>query len=140
HHRRRLGGGARAESQPLRRTRDTGGRHVAEYARQRGGMGARSAAAQARREDARARSHRRSGQGARRVSHGTEVMAVPHALRHHEIAHVETTGLLSWLTTLDHKRIGILYGVSALTFFLIGGVEALVIKLQLRGPPPGLLS
>ena len=27
----------------------------------------------------------------------------------------------SWLTTVDHKRIGILYGVSAFIFFLIGG-------------------
>ena len=34
--------------------------------------------------------------------------------------------LASWLTTVDHKRIGILYGVSAFVFFLIGGLEALV--------------
>ncbi|HKQ64346.1 MAG TPA: hypothetical protein VJZ73_05035, partial [Methylomirabilota bacterium] len=37
----------------------------------------------------------------------------------------------SWLTTVDHKRIGILYGVSAFAFFLLGGVEALLIRLQL---------
>ena len=30
------------------------------------------------------------------------------------------TGIWSWITTVDHKRIGILYGVSALVFFLIG--------------------
>src|SRR5262245_17478746 len=40
----------------------------------------------------------------------------------------------SWLTTVDHKRIGILYGVSAFGFFLIGGVEALLIRLQLAVP------
>lgn len=32
------------------------------------------------------------------------------------------TGIVSWLTTVDHKRIGFLYGISALFFFLVGGV------------------
>src|ERR1700747_959647 len=36
-----------------------------------------------------------------------------------------------WLTTVDHKRLGILYILSALLFFVIGGVEALVICIQL---------
>jgi cytochrome c oxidase subunit 1 len=45
-----------------------------------------------------------------------------------------TGGLTSWITTVDHKRIGILYGVSACVFFLIGGVEALLIRLQLALP------
>jgi cytochrome c oxidase subunit 1 len=40
-------------------------------------------------------------------------------------------GLWSWITTTDHKRIGILYGVSAFFFFLVGGLEALLIRLQL---------
>src|SRR5438876_9139035 len=40
----------------------------------------------------------------------------------------------TWLTTVDHKRIGILYGVSAFVFFLIGGVEALIIRAQLARP------
>src|SRR5580658_1828110 len=44
------------------------------------------------------------------------------------------TGLMSWLTTVDHKRIGFLYGISALFFFLVGGVEALCIRLQLAVP------
>src|SRR6266550_1873630 len=43
-------------------------------------------------------------------------------------------GLWSWFTTVDHKRIGILYGVSAGTFFVLGGLEALVIRLQLWVP------
>ncbi len=38
------------------------------------------------------------------------------------------SGVWSWLTTVDHKRIGILYGVTALFFFLVGGLEALVIR------------
>src|SRR5256885_8370044 len=33
------------------------------------------------------------------------------------------SGLWSWLTTVDHKRIGILYGTTAYTFFLIGGLD-----------------
>src|ERR1700730_8568185 len=40
-------------------------------------------------------------------------------------------GLWSWFTTVDHKRIGILYGVSAGTLFVIGGLGTLVIRLQL---------
>lgn len=45
-----------------------------------------------------------------------------------------TRGLVGWLTTVDHKRIGILYGISALFFFIVGGIEALLIRLQLAGP------
>src|SRR5215217_9232613 len=41
------------------------------------------------------------------------------------------TGLWSWLTTVDHKRIGILYGSTAFFFFLLGGLEALLIRVQL---------
>jgi cytochrome c oxidase subunit I len=40
----------------------------------------------------------------------------------------------SWITTVDHKRIGILYGVTAFVFFLGGGIEALLIRLQLARP------
>jgi cytochrome c oxidase subunit 1 len=46
-------------------------------------------------------------------------------------AHGEKTGLWSWLTTVDHKRIGILYGATAFFFFLLGGFEALLIRIQL---------
>lgn len=42
-----------------------------------------------------------------------------------------TTGLKSWLTTLDHKRIGLMYLFSVLTFFLLGGIFALFIRLEL---------
>ncbi len=44
------------------------------------------------------------------------------------------TGLWGWLTTVDHKRIGILYGATAFFFFLVGGSEALLIRLQLARP------
>jgi cytochrome c oxidase subunit 1 len=50
------------------------------------------------------------------------------------------TGLISWLTTVDHKKIGFLYGVFALFFFLVGGVEALLIRLQLMYPNGTVLT
>jgi cytochrome c oxidase subunit 1 len=51
-----------------------------------------------------------------------------------------TTGWWSWVTTVDHKRIGILYGVTAFAFFLLGGIEALLIRLQLAQPNGTVLS
>ena len=50
------------------------------------------------------------------------------------------SGVWSWVTTVDHKRIGILYGVSAFVFLLVGGIEALLIRLQLAGPANALVS
>ena len=41
------------------------------------------------------------------------------------------SGVWSWITTIDHKRIGILYGVTAFVLFLIGGVEAMLMRVQL---------
>ncbi|MCB0975853.1 MAG: cbb3-type cytochrome c oxidase subunit I, partial [Acidimicrobiales bacterium] len=52
----------------------------------------------------------------------------------------ETKGWRSWVTTVDHKRIGIMYGVASLFFFLIGGSEAFLIRLQLARPNGKLLS
>ncbi len=53
---------------------------------------------------------------------------------------IAKTGLVSWLTTVDHKRIAILYGVTALLFLLLGGMEALLIRLQLAVPNNDLLT
>lgn len=44
------------------------------------------------------------------------------------------TGIISWLTTVDHKRIGIMYALSALFFFVIGGVDAMLMRTQLIMP------
>jgi cytochrome c oxidase subunit I len=41
---------------------------------------------------------------------------------------------MAWLSTVDHKRIGILYLVTSLAFFVLGGVEALLIRIQLAIP------
>ncbi|MER3395885.1 MAG: cytochrome c oxidase subunit I [Acidimicrobiia bacterium] len=49
-------------------------------------------------------------------------------------------GLVGWLTTVDHKRIGILYGATAILFFIVGGIEALIIRLQLAHPEASVVS
>ena len=46
----------------------------------------------------------------------------------------EPTGWTSWITTTDHKRIGIMYMVLTFVFFCLGGVEALMMRLQLGAP------
>lgn len=51
-----------------------------------------------------------------------------------------TTGVISWLTTVDHKRIGILYAASAFFFLIFGGVEALLMRTQLALPNLDFLS
>jgi cytochrome c oxidase subunit 1 len=51
-----------------------------------------------------------------------------------------TTGFMGWLSTIDHKRIGVLYGTTAFLFFLIGGFEALLIRAQLATPNGKVLS
>ncbi len=52
----------------------------------------------------------------------------------------ERPGLVGWLTTTDHKRIGILYFFTSLAFFGAGGVEALLIRTQLIYPHNHLLG
>lgn len=43
-------------------------------------------------------------------------------------------GLLQWISSVDHKMIGIMYLLIALIFFLIGGAEALLMRIQLAQP------
>ncbi|MGH2852921.1 MAG: cytochrome c oxidase subunit I [Solirubrobacteraceae bacterium] len=52
----------------------------------------------------------------------------------------EERGWTSWLTTTDHKRIGIMYMVLTFVFFILGGTEALMIRLQLGAPDNTLVS
>jgi cytochrome c oxidase subunit I len=48
--------------------------------------------------------------------------------------------LYSWITTIDHKRIGVLYLWTTLIFFILGGLEALVMRIQLAQPRATVLS
>jgi len=52
----------------------------------------------------------------------------------------QATDAFAWVATVDHKRIGIMYLLTALFFFAIGGVEALLIRLQLAQPNSHLLT
>ena len=47
---------------------------------------------------------------------------------------VSTTGWRVWVFTVDHKKLGIMYGVAAMFFFIVGGIEALLIRSQLARP------
>src|SRR6202049_4968666 len=60
---------------------------------------------------------------------GTEVASRPIVARLHD-----------WVTTVDHKRIGILYVIYALVFLIIGGIEATVIRIQLIRPHNDFVS
>ena len=51
-----------------------------------------------------------------------------------------THGWTSWLTTVDHKKIGIMYGAASFFFLLVGGFEALLIRTQLAVPGSKFLS
>ncbi|QGJ72044.1 Cytochrome c oxidase polypeptide I [Planctomycetales bacterium 10988] len=51
-----------------------------------------------------------------------------------------STSIGSWLFTLDHKRIGIMYLVSILLSFLIGGLLALAVRLELMWPGQTIMS
>src|SRR3954451_12667887 len=70
------------------------------------------------------------------VEPGEVTVAPPRAFRRPTATH----GWTSWFTTIDHKKIGKLYGYTAFAFFLIGGMEALLIRLQLARPNGTVLS
>jgi cytochrome c oxidase subunit 1/cytochrome c oxidase subunit I+III len=70
-------------------------------------------------------------------AHSSSTAAIaPEILSAQEHAHWR----LAWLSTVDHKRIGILYLLFALLFFVIGGLEALFIRLQLAVPNNTLVA
>ncbi|MFC6975930.1 cytochrome c oxidase subunit I [Halomicroarcula sp. GCM10025709] len=50
------------------------------------------------------------------------------------------TGVIRWLTTVDHKDIGLLYGLYAIIAFAVGGIMAMLIRLQLVTPTGALLG
>jgi cytochrome c oxidase subunit I len=53
---------------------------------------------------------------------------------------LDETYIGEWLMTTDHKKIGVMYIVTAFFFFLVGGVEALLIRTQLAVPNGKVLS
>src|SRR4051794_844430 len=94
------------------------------------------AAVEARQSDARRRSVRRADPAARRLSGGTAIATTIPAPAHERVERLERIwaqrpGVLGWLTTTDHKRIGLLYFWATLVFFAAGGIEALLMRTQL---------
>jgi len=52
----------------------------------------------------------------------------------------QTRGIRSWLFTVDHKRIGVMYLASILFAFLLGGVFAMIVRLKLLTPGPSFIT
>jgi cytochrome c oxidase subunit I len=67
----------------------------------------------------------------------TDAMALSSS-QHGESTWGET--LHEWVTTVDHKRIGLLYIGFALMFLVIGGIEAVIIRIQLMAPHSNVVS
>jgi cytochrome c oxidase subunit 1 len=61
------------------------------------------------------------------MAHATHESGTHHYLNHGK-------GIWSWMTTLDHKRIGLMYLFAVLGFFLLGGLFALAIRMELMYP------
>ena len=49
-------------------------------------------------------------------------------------------GFVGWLRAADHKSVGLRFVITALGFFVLGGIEALLMRTQLARPESGLLS
>ncbi len=67
----------------------------------------------------------------------TEAIALP---RTEAVSRPFVDALHEWVTTVDHKRLGILYIVYALIFLVIGGIEATVMRIQLIRPQFNFVS
>ncbi|MCL4544074.1 MAG: cytochrome c oxidase subunit I [Chloroflexi bacterium] len=50
------------------------------------------------------------------------------------------SAIVNWITTSDHKKIGILYIVTSFFFFVVGGIEALLLRIQLSQPDARFIS
>ena len=70
----------------------------------------------------------------------TTLRPVPEVIAHEVVKPRETKRWVDWVTTTDHKKIGIMYLVTTFVFFMLGGIEALMMRLQLSEPNNTLLS
>jgi cytochrome c oxidase subunit I len=67
-------------------------------------------------------------------------MATEAIVRPQHEAHAERFWLLEWLTTTDHKKIGMLYLIFTITFMVVGGILALIVRSQLAWSNNDLIS
>ncbi|MGH2891441.1 MAG: cytochrome c oxidase subunit I [Solirubrobacteraceae bacterium] len=70
----------------------------------------------------------------------TSSRPVPQVIAHEVTAPRQTKRWVDWVLTTDHKRIGIMYLVLTFVFFALGGIEALMMRLQLSVPDNTLLT
>ncbi len=66
--------------------------------------------------------------------------AQPKALPLEQASYLEGGGIYGWLTTIDHKRVAILYGITAAILLAFGGTEAMLVRAQLIVPSNHFLS
>src|SRR6201986_3071488 len=69
-----------------------------------------------------------------------ELRPVPQVTAHQVVAPRKTKRWVDWVLTTDHKKIGIMYLVLTFVFFMLGGVEALMMRLQLGVPNNSLVT
>ena len=62
------------------------------------------------------------------------VRPVPQVITDTVVKPRQTKRWVEWVTTTDHKKIGIMYLVLTFVFFLLGGIEALLMRVQLSVP------
>src|ERR1700731_2422350 len=74
------------------------------------------------------------------ASSETALKPIPQITAHAVATPRKTKRWVDWVLTTDHKKIGIMYLVLTFVFFILGGVEALLMRLQLAGPGNTLLS
>src|SRR5437899_1872765 len=68
------------------------------------------------------------------------IVEKPLELAHEPAGPPWTAALHDWVTTVDHKKVGILYVVMAIAFLVVGGVEAMLIRTQLLWPRANVLG
>src|SRR5205823_4323381 len=141
---------------------DTRRRQPAEHARKSRRLDRRSADNQTRREDAREFAGAKRSAGASRLSGHVEMSArpvpdefvpsppidealLPPAIDEGDRARLlatwePVTGLVGWLKSVNHKSVGKRYICTALVFFLLGGLEAATIRMQLSRPENTLIG
>src|SRR6185503_16309119 len=135
----------RSRPDPHRDAPDAGRRNPAKHARESRCLDPRSAAGETRQSDAPESTRDRRSSGARRVPGNAPMTRRPDPPIDGRFQLLEETwsdpqGVYGWFTHVDHKSIGRRYLVTAFAFFLMGGVLAALMRLQLSRPDNSILG
>src|SRR5437588_3478233 len=74
------------------------------------------------------------------VTTETALRPAPQVIAHEVARPRRTKRWIDWVMTTDHKKIGIMYLVLTFVFFILGGIEALLMRLQLSQPGNTLIT